>query len=393
MAKRIPDTRELIPGHHSFPRVEADNIPVVGPIYQSAKFTFSCLADLEKALAGEKQGYWYQRRNNPTVRELEETVASLQGQEDAIVTASGIAAIILPLIALLQSDDHAIFFLESYKNSRVIPKMLLSRFRIRSTFLSIHDHAAIEEVACREKTKLIFFESITHPMNRIPDVDAIVSIAKKVGAYTVLDNTSAGLHQMTNAPVDLFIHSLTKFANGHGDVMGGAVIGGKKLLKKIKDYNSLLGATIDPHTAFLILRGLKTYFIRFKAQNDTAAKLAETLEVHPSIEMVMYPGLSSHPEHALAKKQLEHFGALITFDLKEGKNLRAFVDSLSLFHLTFSLGATESMVAPIKIFYASDLSQDQQRDLKITERTVRLSIGLEPFEALRDDIYRSLENS
>ena len=238
---------------------------------------------------------------------------------------------------------------------------------------------------------MILLESPTNPVARVPEFGPILELAQRHKILTLLDNTFAGFHNHGQYPFDLFIHSLTKYANGHGDVMGGVVIGNKSLMGEIVPQIREIGPTLDPHAAFMIMRGMKTYKLRYQHQCDSALEIAQFLAKHPSVEQVYYPGLKSHPDHLQAKKQMTDFGAIIPLELKKGKNLDKFLSKLKLFYLTGSLGSTESLVAPAKAFYGGDLTEKELKTAWITDRTARLSIGLESTADLIEDLKDALE--
>jgi cystathionine beta-lyase/cystathionine gamma-synthase len=206
-----------------------------------------------------------------------------------------------------------------------------------------------------------------------------------------MDNTFAGFHQHGEYDVDIFLHSLTKYASGAGDVMGGAVIGRSDLIRGMRNDFGALGGMLDPHAAFLILRGLKTYFVRYKEQSASAMKIAQMLATHPAVARVHYPGLPSHPQHALAREQMKDFGTIVSFDLKGGAEAGArFSDALKLFALAASLGSTESLVVAPQMMGGRDLTADHYKASGLTEGTVRLSIGLEDIDDLMDDVKQAL---
>ena len=257
--------------------------------------------------------------------------------------------------------------------------------------LSIEDVAGVEKALAAHKTRLVVFESPTNPVTKIADITALTRLAQSAGALTLLDNTFAGFHQHGEYEIDLFLHSLTKYASGAGDVMGGAVIGRSDLIRSMRTDFGTLGGTLDPHAAFLILRGLKTYFVRYKAQCASAQRIAEYLAAHPAVERVHYPGLPTHPQHDLAKAQMKDFGTILTFDLKGGADAGGrFANALKLFALTASLGSTESLVVAPQMMRGRDLTADQLRVSAVTEGTVRLSIGLEDVDDLVEDVTQAL---
>jgi cystathionine beta-lyase/cystathionine gamma-synthase len=377
--------------HPPFVEVPAGNQPLVAPIYQSVKFEFDSLEDTEKFFRGERPGFFYSRASNPTTRQLEKLLAELQGREDCLVTASGVGAIAQTLLTLTKQGDHVLCFVETYNPTRYLIRRLLRRFGVTHTMLSIEDSAGIERVLTTQPTRLVFFESPTNPVTKIADIAAITRLARAAGALTVLDNTFAGFHQHGAFEVDVFVHSLTKYASGAGDVMGGAVIARNELIRAMRTEFGLLGGTLDPHAAFLILRGLKTYFIRYQAQCAAAARVAQQLAAHPAVARVYYPGLASHPQHALAARQMQDFGTIVSCDLAGGADAaRRFVDTLKLFALAASLGSTESLVITAQMMGGRELSPEQQQVSGVTEGTVRLSVGLEDAEDLEQDIAAAL---
>jgi len=375
------------------PAVElpVDNHAVVAPIYQSVKFEFDTLDETERFLRGERSGFFYTRASNPTTRQLELLLAELQGREECLVTASGVGAIAQTLLALTRQGDHIVCFIEMYNPTRYLIRRLLARFGVTHTMLSIEDLAGVERALAAQKTRLVIFESPTNPVTKIADIAALTRMARAAGALTVIDNTFAGFHQHGEFEIDLFLHSLTKYASGAGDVMGGAVIGRGDLVRGMRTDFGTLGGTLDPHAAFLILRGLKTYFVRYEAQCASALRIAEVLAAHPAVARVHYPGLPAHPQHALARKQMRDFGTIVTFDLQGGAEAGGrFAGALKLFALTASLGSTESLVVAPQMMGGRDLSAEQLRLSSLTEGTVRLSIGLEDLDDLIEDVTQAL---
>lgn len=371
--------------------VPPDNHPVVAPIYQTVKFEFDSLAETMKNLRGERPGFFYTRASNPTTRQLELTLAELQGRDDCLVTASGVGAIAQTLIALTKQGDHVICFIETYNPSRYLIRRLLGRFGVTSTMLSIEDLDGVERTLASHPTRLIFFESPTNPVTKIADIAAITRMARAKGALTVLDNTFAGFHQHGEFDVDVFVHSLTKYASGTGDVMGGAVIARQELIRAMRTDFGALGGTLDPHAAFLIQRGLKTYFVRYRAQCASAMRIAELLAASPAVERVHYPGIPTHPQFALANAQMKDFGTIVTCEFKGGMEAgNKFAESLKLFALTASLGSTESLVVAPQMMRGRDLTPEQMRQSGVTEGTVRLSIGLEDIDDLVEDVTQAL---
>jgi cystathionine beta-lyase/cystathionine gamma-synthase len=374
--------------------VPPENKPLVAPIHQSVKFEHDSVADTLASLRGEKEGFFYSRSANPTTRLLERTLAELQGREEAIVCASGVGAIAQSLLGLLQSGDHVLCFVETYSPTRSLIRRQLARFGVRHTMLSIEDDAGIEKVLTGTPTRLVIFESPTNPVNRIADIGLITRLARAAGALTLLDNTLAGLHQHGDTEVDLLLHSLTKYASGHGDVMGGAVIGSADLIARLRPEFTHLGGTLDPHAAWLIQRGLKTYQLRYHAQCETALQVARFLAAHPQVERVHYAGLETHPRHGLARRQMRDFGTIVSFDLRGGRAAGdRFADGLRLFAIAASMGSPESLVIPPGLMGPYDLPPELSALSGLAPGTVRLSMGLEDPADLIADIDRALEHT
>jgi len=368
-----------------------DNHPLVAPIYQSVKFEFDTAEDTEAYLRGERPGFYYSRASNPTTRALEQLLAELQERDDCLVTATGMGAIAQALLSLTKGGDHIIGFFESYSPSRHFIRRILGRFGVEHTLLSIEDMVGLERTLAARPTRLVYFESPTNPVTKIADLAVLTRLAHAAGALTVLDNTFAGFHQHARYDVDVFVHSLTKYASGAGDVMGGAVIARSELIQAMRGDFGVLGGALDPHAAFLILRGLKTYFIRYRSQCERALHIARRLADHPAVARVHYPGLPSHPQHALAAQQMEDFGTIVSCDLRGGAAAaRRFADTLELFAIAASLGSSESLVVTPPLMGHRDLNAEQRRIAALTEGTIRLSIGLEDAEDLLADLMRAL---
>lgn len=371
--------------------VPADNRPLVAPIYQSVKFTFDDVAEAERQSRGQREGFQYSRVSNPTLEQLSLTLAQLQGREECLLTASGVAAVNLALLALCKQGDHVVLFAEMYQPTRYMIRRLLARYGVAHTMLSIEDTVGIEQTLASKPTRLVIFESPSNPVLKIADIEDITAAAKRHGALTVLDNTFAGFHNHGQFDIDVFVHSLTKYASGHGDVMGGAVIARRELIDKMRTDFIVIGATLDPHTAYLIQRGLKTYALRYERQCANALEVARFLEGHPNVASVTYPGLSSHPQYQLGQRQMQDCGSIVSVELQEqGVAPTAFANALKLFAISASVGSTESLVQPGQLMMPRDLNEAERGWAAVSERTMRLSIGIEDVEDLIADLQQAL---
>jgi cystathionine beta-lyase/cystathionine gamma-synthase len=374
--------------------VPEDNRALVAPIYQSVKFTFDSVEESQRLSRGERDGFVYSRVANPTLRQLELTLAELQGRGACLLTASGVAAVHLALLALCKQGDHIVYFAEMYQPTRYVVRRLLARYGVKHTMLSMADTEAIERTLAQTATRLVVFETPTNPLLKIADIERITAAARQTGALTVLDNTFAGFHNHGQFDIDVFVHSLTKYASGHGDVMGGAIIADQSIIDSMRTDFIVTGATLDPHAAFLIQRGLKTYALRYERQCENARRIAAFLAGRTEVKAVHFPWLESHPQHTLAKKQMIDCGTIVTIELAGDKaSARRFANALKLFAISASLGSTESLVQPGELMKPRDLTDVERAWAAVTESTVRLSIGIEDADDLIEDLGRGLEVS
>ena len=374
--------------------VPADNRPLVAPIHQSVKFSFDDAAETLRYLRGEREGFFYSRSSNPTLRQLELLLAQLQARDECLLTGSGVSTIAATLLSLCKQGDHILAFVETYPPTRYILQHLLRKFGVTHDLLSIEDLAGIERVLRDKPTKLVIFESPTNPVTKIADIEHLTAHARRAGALTLMDNTFAGFHNHGRFDVDIFLHSLTKYASGHGDVMGGAIIARRELIAEMRKDIVAMGPTLDPHAAFLIQRGMRTFFLRYERQCANALAVSVFLDKHPRVRRVHYPGLDSHPQHGLAKQQMSDFGTVVTFELEGGfEQGGRFAESLEFFSIAASLGSTESLVLPPQLLAGNEFSPEQRAVSLITRGTVRLSIGLEDASDLIQDLGHALHQA
>jgi cystathionine beta-lyase/cystathionine gamma-synthase len=374
--------------------VPADNRPLVAPIYQSVKFSFDDTEETLRYLRGGREGFYYSRSANPTLKQLQLLLAQLQGRDDCLLTGSGVATIAASLLSLCRQGDHILAFVESYGPTRYIVQHLLAKFGVTHTLLSIEDLPGIERVLREVPTRLVVFESPTNPVTKIADIEHLTGHARRAGALTVLDNTFAGFHNHGAYDIDIFLHSLTKYASGHGDVMGGAIIARGELIAGMRKDIGTMGPTLDPHAAFLIQRGMRTYFLRYERQCANALAASLFLESHPRVKRVHYPGLGSHPQYTLARRQMSDFGTVVTLELDGGFEEGArFAEALQYFSISASVGSTESLVMPPQLLASHEYTAEQRAASLVTRGTVRLSIGLEDAADLVQDLNQALDKA
>ena len=363
------------------------------PIFQSSTFAFPSAEDGAARFSGQKPGYIYTRLDNPTVNALEESLATLEGGFGAVATATGMAAVSAVYLSFLSRGDHVVAASCIYGASRTILESELIRYGVETTFVDSSDLSHIEG-AMRAETRMIFVETPMNPSIKLTDLAGAAAIAKKYGAILAVDNTFASpyLQRPIEFGADIVIHSLTKFVNGHADVLGGMVVtGGEAHYDRVKKVASLFGSTMDPHQAWLILRGLRTLALRVERGQENAMKLARFLESHPKVAWVSYPGLSSHPQHELAKRQMDGFGCMISFGVKNGlEGGITLMNNVRLITLAVSLGGVESLIEhPASMTHAC-IPPEKRREAGILDELVRLSVGCEDFEDLRKDLDEAL---
>jgi cystathionine beta-lyase/cystathionine gamma-synthase len=374
--------------------VPADNRPLVAPIFQSVKFSFDDATETLRYSRGERDGFFYSRSSNPTLKQLELLLARLQGRDDCLLLGSGVATIATTVLALCKQGDHVLAFVESYGPTRYLVQHLLAKFGVTHTLLSIEDRDGIERALHQTRTRLALFESPTNPVTKIADIEHLTAHARRTGCLTVMDNTFAGFHNHGGFDIDVFLHSLTKYASGHGDVMGGAIIARKELIAAMrKDFVSM-GSTLDPHAAFLIQRGMRTYFLRYERQCANALAVSRFLCDHAKVKRIFYPGLDSHPQHELAARQMNDFGAVVSFELHGGYDEgNRFAAALKLFSIAASVGSTESLVLPALLLGGQEFTPEQRAASLISPGTVRLSIGIEDVQDLLSDLEQALDKA
>lgn len=366
------------------------------PIYASSTWGLaSARHGAELAIATAPEAY-YTRWGNPTVRDLEDALADLEGGARALATGSGMGAIASAILSCVDAGEHVVAGSSLYTATTEIFTRFLTRFGVRTTFVDPRRPGGWKE-AVEESTRLVYIETPANPTMMITDIREAVSAARSVRATTLADNTFASpVHQRPiEFGVDGVLHSATKYLGGHSDVVAGAVVTGKKpLFDRIWFVYKMLGPALGPFEAFLVRRGLKTLPLRMAAQTATAQALAEFLEDHRAVQTVHYPGLKSFPQHALARRQMAGFGAMLSFELKGGYRAgKRFVESTDVATLAVSLGGTETLVQhPVSMTHGP-LTAEERRVSGITEGLVRVSVGLEEVDDLIDDFDQAIRRA
>lgn len=363
------------------------------PIYETSTFVFDSVADVIKYQEGKLNGYLYSRYENPTVVAVEQKLAAIDGAEMALLFSSGMAAISTAMLTLLRSGDEIVCSAAIYGGTFHIIEDLLAKLGIAHRFVSLEDLAQPSSVI-GPKTKIVWFESPINPTLRCVDVREVAAACKKAGVTSVIDNTFAStLNQPVLAMgVDLSMQSCTKYLNGHSDVTGGALSGARALLAPMGKMRRLLGGVMDPLPAFALGRGMKTMPLRVAQHNANALTVAQFLEGHSRIARVYYPGLASHPDHAIARRQMTGFGGVVTIDVKGGQDgaFRTF-DNLKVIKRAASLGGVESICSLPILTSQYGLTDDELVKAGVSKGMIRISIGLEDAADLIDDLDQALK--
>jgi methionine-gamma-lyase len=367
-------------------------VPVGAPICRTSTFTFSSTAEMKRWAEGKSKAYIYTRYGNPSLAIVERKIASMEGAEAAVVTSSGMAAISSALLGALKCGDEMITTAQVYGGTYRLMRDVFPDMGIKVNQVGM-DLAGIENLVT-PRTKVLYVETPTNPTVRLVDVHKAIAFAKKHKLVAIIDNTFATpvLQQPIALGYDMVVHSATKALAGHSDVIAGVAAGSKHWMERIQHMVIYLGGSMDPEAAFLLNRGIKTLALRVKRQGENAMAVAKFLEKHPKVARVHYPGLASHPDHKLAKRQMRGFGSMIAFDLRGGlPAARRFCDRVRLFLLAASLGGVESLV--ILPMYTShyNMSAEELQKAAVAPGCVRVSIGIEDTADLIADLKQALQ--
>ena len=365
------------------------NGPLATPIYQTSTFE---VTDNEEQLRVTPTDHHYTRYGNPTNTVAEKAIAELEGTDRALVFASGMNAITTSVLALLKGGDHIVAQRDIYGGAAKFFGQWLPKLGIETTFVDTTDYAKHER-AVRPNTRLLYLESPTNPMLRIVDLRRAVAIAKQHNLITIIDSTFATPINCRPAEygIDLVMHSGTKYFGGHSDLICGAMAGRSELIEKIHSTRTTLGGCLDPHAAWLLLRGIKTVAVRVQRQNENAMQVAHFLAQHPKVRHVYYPFLEGHPQRALAMEQMRGAGGIVSFEVEgSGEDARTLSEALHLFTLAPSLGGVDSLVCIPALTSHSMVPAEHREKMGITEQLIRLSVGIEHADDLVADLEQAL---
>ncbi len=387
-------TQAIHAGEARTSSTQKTGMPLLPPIYQNSTFRFATAAECAEAFRDEESGYVYTRWGNPTQEVLEQKLAVLEAGEAALATASGMGAVSTALLTALAEGGHVVAMENLYSATFQILNEELPRFGIKTTFVDATDPGQIAG-AIRADTKVLYLESPTNPLLKLVDLQAAAEIAKAHGVISMIDNTFAtpcGQQPITFG-IDVAIHSMTKYMSGSGAVIAGAIIGQKEFIVRAKEGALRnFGAVISPLNAWLTLHGLTTLPLRFARHSENAARVAAFLEAHPAMAWVRHPSLPSHPQHELAKRQMDAFGGMITLELKGGRAAgEHLVDHLQLCSLAVSLGDVRTLICHPASTTHSHVPAEIRRRTGITDGLVRISVGLEDAEDIIADLEQALE--
>ncbi len=363
------------------------------PIAQTSTYVFENTGAVDDFVSGRSTRLDYGRYGNPTQQIAERKLAELERADSALLFSSGMSAVTTTLLGMLSTGHHAVITDDCYRKTAQFCEQMLKKFGIATTFVPAGDYERLAS-AMQENTRVVIAESPTNPHLNVMDLDEVVAVAKANRAKVVIDSTFATPFNQRPLEfgVDLVIHSATKYLGGHNDLIAGAVLGPEPLVSAIKDYRGILGGVIDPHCAYLLIRGIKTFPLRMARQNDTALALARFLENSRKVRRVYYPGLDSHPHHRVAREQMKGYGGVVSFDLNADlAGTMAFLDCLDIPCIGASLGGVESIVSHPSTISYYEMAREDRVAIGISDELVRYSVGVEDADDLIEDVERALK--
>jgi len=364
------------------------------PIFMTSSFVFGSAAEAAARFSGERPGNIYARFTNPTVRAFEQRLAAMEGGESCVATASGMSAILATCMGLLQQGDHLVSSRSIFGSTVVLFDKYLSRFGIETTYVDLDDMPAWQ-AALRPNTRMLFAETPSNPLTALCDIQALAELAHAHACDLVVDNCfcTPALQRPLDLGADIVVHSATKYIDGQGRGLGGAVVGdAKRVGEEIFGVLRTAGPSMSPFNAWLFLKGLETLELRMLAHSAGAQQLAIWLEQHPSVERVYYPGLASHPQHALAMRQQKAPGGIVAFEVKGGREAAwQLIDSTRMLSITANLGDTKTTITHPASTTHGRLSEEQRLEAGISQGLIRIAVGLEAIEDIQRDVGRGLD--
>jgi O-succinylhomoserine sulfhydrylase len=382
------DTRAVRAGQHR--TNEGENSE---PIFATSSYVFNSAAEAAARFSGAEPGNIYSRFTNPTVRAFEERLAALEGGAKCVATASGMVAILSTCLALLKSGDHIVASRNIFGATVLLFNNFLAKFGVQTSYVPLTDYSAWEK-AIKPNTKLLFLETPSNPLTEIADIARLAKIAHAKGCLLVVDNVfcTPVQQQPLRLGADLVVHSATKYIDGQGRCVGGAVVGNQELVgEKVYGFMRTCGPSLSPFNAWVFLKGLETLSLRVKAHSANALELAQWLEKHKRVKRVYYPGLASHPQHELAKTQQSGYGGIVSFEVEGGKDAAwRLIDSTRVISITANLGDTKSTITHPATTTHGRLTPEQRAEAGIGDGLIRVSVGLEDVDDLKKDLARGL---
>lgn len=384
------ETNVIHKGYNSL-RYEGSLVP---PLFQTSTFTFNTAEQGEQRFAGKEPGYIYSRLGNPTVKMLEERVAAIENGEAALAFASGMAAVSAILVALTKAGDHILCSQGVYGCTFGLLNLLKDKYQINHQFSMMETKKQLAK-EIQPDTACIYIETPINPTMKLVDLKMVAEVAKEMGIPVIIDNTfcSPYLQNPIDYGCDIVIHSATKYICGHGDVIGGFAVGKKEFMQKVATTTQKdIGGVMSPFDAWLILRGLKTLAVRMDRHCDNAWNIFEYLRSHPLIEKIYYPGDTEHPDYSIMKKQMKKPGGLLSFSIKGNKaTAQCFMNNLNLIKIAVSLGDAETLIQHPATMTHAVVPEEDRLEMGIEDTLLRLSVGLESWEDIKDDLEQALE--
>ncbi|MDG1958541.1 MAG: aminotransferase class I/II-fold pyridoxal phosphate-dependent enzyme [Candidatus Binatia bacterium] len=367
---------------------------ITTPIVQTSTYVFRDTAELIEHMSGQKPREEYGRYGNPTQKVAETKCAALEGAAAGLAFSSGMSAITTTLFAMLRQGQHIVMTDDCYRRTRQFCRGTLSKFGIEVSIVPTGDYAALEEAIRPGSTRVLISETPTNPYLKVVDMERLADIAKKHGLISIIDSTFAT--PVNQRPlehgIDLVLHSATKYMAGHNDIMAGIILGSEPLIDAIRECQGVLGGVLDPHAAYLLIRGLKTLPIRVAQQNASALRIAHMLEAHPNVVRAYYCGLPSHEGHEIAARQMTGFGGVVSFEFAGGlEETSAVVDKARIFQIAPSLGGAESLIEQPALMSFFELSSEERLAIGIKDNLIRIAVGLEDSDDLTADLQEALD--